>query len=59
MYGEFGDINESKSTEKALSVVLELSEDKIKVKIELNHNKRKRGARSEAARIDVIPKESV
>ena len=53
--GEYDDNGESKPAEKALGVIWESSEDKIKVHIELNHNKKKRGTRLEAARLEAIP----
>ena len=53
--GEYEDNGESKPSEKALGIVWEPSEDKIKVRIELNHNKKKRGVRSEAVRVEAIP----
>ena len=53
--GEYEENGESKPSEKALGVIWEPSEDKIKVGIELNHNKKNRGKRSEAERIEAIP----
>ena len=53
--GEFEDNGECKAAEKALGVVWEPSEDKIKVRIELNHNKKKKGVRLEAVRVEAIP----
>ena len=53
--GEYEENGESKPSEKALGVIWEPSEDKIKVSIELNHNKKNRGKRSEAERIEAIP----
>ena len=53
--GEYEDNGESKSDEKALGILWEPSEDRIKIHIELNHNKKGKGVRTEAVKLEAIP----
>ena len=53
--GEFLENGEKQPTEKVLGVNWEPSEDIIKIGIELNHHKKKRGHRTEPATLEEIP----
>ena len=53
--GEFQETGEKLPTEKVLGVSWEPSEDTIRVKVDLNHKKRKRGLRTGPVELDEIP----
>ena len=53
--GEIEDNGEKKSMEKVLGITWSPSDDTIKVTIVLNHNKRKKGLRSDSVDIKSIP----
>ena len=53
--GEYEANGETKPAEKALGVIWNPSQDTIGVRIDLNHNKRKGGKRSESEGLEAIP----